>query len=231
MSFSPRRAREVFNPLQHEVKTLTSKNVLCIEAQAEIQYRFRKNLTRMGYRVLLVADAERAAERYRESPTDAVIFDADGLGTETVEVLSDMLEKAQEEGKPSSPSSCSVPARRRSRKTAVRRPDPSAGQAHQAETGPGRDQRLFPWTEAWSVRLARGIALYCRAPATLALLPTALMAAEPRNQEPERDTGVSCCRGSAVWRRTIASLAITTVMPRRVLLRRPVPGLPVPPAV
>ena len=36
----------------------------------------------MGYRVLLVGDAERAAERYREAPTDAVIFDTDGHGPE-----------------------------------------------------------------------------------------------------------------------------------------------------
>ena len=44
------------------------KNILCVEAQAEIQDAFRKNLSRMGYRVILVGDAERAAERYREAP-------------------------------------------------------------------------------------------------------------------------------------------------------------------
>ena len=52
----------------------------------------------MGYRVLLVGDAERAVERYREVPTDAVIFDADGLGSEAVEALTDMHEKAKEDG-------------------------------------------------------------------------------------------------------------------------------------
>ena len=62
-----------------------AKNVLCVEAQAEIQDALRKNLSRMGYRVLLVGDAERAAERYREAPTDAVIFDVDGLGPEAIE--------------------------------------------------------------------------------------------------------------------------------------------------
>ena len=54
----------------------------------------------MGYRVLLVRDAERAAERYREFPTDAVIFDADGLGSETIRALTDMREKARENGRP-----------------------------------------------------------------------------------------------------------------------------------
>jgi CheY-like chemotaxis protein len=91
---------EVFDPLQNETKALSAKSVLCVEAQAEIQDALRKNLARMGYRVMLVGDAERAAERYRESPTDAVIFDADGLGSETVEALSDMHEKAQEDGRP-----------------------------------------------------------------------------------------------------------------------------------
>ena len=71
-----------------------------VEAQAEVQDVLRKNLTRMGYRVLLVGGAERAAERYRESPTDAVIFDADGLGSETLEALTDMHEKAHEDGHP-----------------------------------------------------------------------------------------------------------------------------------
>jgi DNA-binding response OmpR family regulator len=54
----------------------------------------------MGYRVLLVGDAERAAERYREHPTDAVIFDADGLGSEGLTAFVDMHEKAHEDGHP-----------------------------------------------------------------------------------------------------------------------------------
>jgi CheY-like chemotaxis protein len=89
---------EIFDPGQPEIKALATRNVLCVEAQAEIQDALRKNLTRMGYRVLLVGDAERAAERYRESPTDAVIFDADGLGPEAFEALIDMHEKSQEDG-------------------------------------------------------------------------------------------------------------------------------------
>ncbi len=51
----------------------------------------------MGYRALLVGDAERAAERYRESPVDAVIFDADGQGEDSIEHFIDMHEKAHEE--------------------------------------------------------------------------------------------------------------------------------------
>ncbi|HEV3121184.1 MAG TPA: protein kinase, partial [Isosphaeraceae bacterium] len=75
-----------------------SKNVLCVEVQSEIQGAFRSTLSKMGYRVLLVSDAERAAERYRESPADAVVFDADGLGEDAVDAFLDMHEKAHEDG-------------------------------------------------------------------------------------------------------------------------------------
>jgi CheY-like chemotaxis protein len=74
------------------------KNVLCVESQAEIQDALRKTLTRMGYRVLLVGDPERAAERFREEPPDALIFDADGLGPDAVDAFRDMHDKAHEDG-------------------------------------------------------------------------------------------------------------------------------------
>jgi tRNA A-37 threonylcarbamoyl transferase component Bud32 len=81
-----------------EVKALASKSVLCVEAQAEIQDALRKSLTGWGYRALLVADAERAAERFRESPVDAVIFDTDGQDAQSIEAFLDMHETAHEEG-------------------------------------------------------------------------------------------------------------------------------------
>ncbi len=83
--------------LPFEVKAVVLKSVLCVEAQDEIQDVLRKTLDKMGYRVLLVRDAEVAAERYRESPTDAVIFDTDGQGPEAIDALIDMHDKAQED--------------------------------------------------------------------------------------------------------------------------------------
>jgi eukaryotic-like serine/threonine-protein kinase len=74
------------------------KNVLCVESQGEIQEAFRKTLSKMGYRVFLVGDPERAAERFREQKPDAVIFDADGLGPEAVDAFIDMHDKAHEDG-------------------------------------------------------------------------------------------------------------------------------------
>jgi serine/threonine protein kinase len=77
-----------------------AKTVLCVEAQDAIQEALKKSLSRMGYRVILVRDPERAAERYRESPSSAVVFDADGLGPEALDAFLDMHEKAHETGDP-----------------------------------------------------------------------------------------------------------------------------------
>ena len=52
----------------------------------------------MGYKVLLVSDAEVAAERYREAPVDAVIFDTDGQDDESFDAFLDMHERAHEDG-------------------------------------------------------------------------------------------------------------------------------------
>jgi tRNA A-37 threonylcarbamoyl transferase component Bud32 len=81
-----------------EFKGVMAKSVLCVESQTEIQDALRKTLSHMGYRVLLVGDAERAAERFRESPVDAVIFDTDGQEAESLDAFVDMHEKAHEEG-------------------------------------------------------------------------------------------------------------------------------------
>jgi serine/threonine protein kinase len=74
------------------------KHVLCVEVQDSIQQAFKKSLTPLGYRVLLVNDAERAAERYVESPPDAVVFDADGLGEEALDAFLAMHNKAHDDG-------------------------------------------------------------------------------------------------------------------------------------
>jgi CheY-like chemotaxis protein len=81
-----------------KTKTKSKKHVLCVESQPDIQDAFRKSLTKMGYRVFLVSDAERAAERYREAPPDAVIFDVDGLGPDAIDSFIDMHDKAHEDG-------------------------------------------------------------------------------------------------------------------------------------
>ena len=73
------------------------KTILCVESQDEIQDGLRKTLTKMGYRALVIRNAEIAAERYREAPTDAVLFDLDGQGEEGIDHLIDMHDRAQED--------------------------------------------------------------------------------------------------------------------------------------
>ena len=97
-----------------EIPVAPPKQVLCVETQSEIQDVFRKSLSKMGYRVFLVGDAERAAERYRETIPDAVIFDTDGLGSEAVDAFLDMHDKAQKDGHPWPRSSFSAPGNSRS---------------------------------------------------------------------------------------------------------------------
>ena len=94
----PEPEPEPFTPEAFEVKAFVRKKLLCVEVQEEVQSAFRKTFSKMGYRVLLVADADRAAERYRESPPDAVLFDADGLGVNALDAFLDMQAKAQEDG-------------------------------------------------------------------------------------------------------------------------------------
>ena len=89
---------ETFGPDDPAEKGAETKRLLCVEAQQDVQDAFRKFLTKMGYRVLLVSDPELAAERYIESPTDAVVFDADGLGPEALDAFLSIHEKAHEDG-------------------------------------------------------------------------------------------------------------------------------------
>jgi CheY-like chemotaxis protein/predicted Ser/Thr protein kinase len=85
---------------QAETKTAVRKTVLCVETQNEIQDAFRRSLQKMGYRFVLVTDAELAAERYREAPFDAVVIDFDGLGPEALDAFIDMKDKADLDSKP-----------------------------------------------------------------------------------------------------------------------------------
>jgi serine/threonine protein kinase len=86
--------------LSFEMPAFIARSILCVESQSEIQEALRKTLTKMGYRVMLVRDAEVAAERFRESPVDAVIFDIDGQDEDALKALGDMHGKGLETGQP-----------------------------------------------------------------------------------------------------------------------------------
>jgi CheY-like chemotaxis protein len=82
-----------------DAKAVPAKSVLCVEAQTEIQDALRKQVSAMGYRVMLVSDAERGAEMYRDAPVDAVLFDTDGQGRESIDAFIDIHETAHEKGR------------------------------------------------------------------------------------------------------------------------------------
>ncbi len=79
-----------------EVPAFRQKQVLCIEAQEPIQEAFRKQLSGMGFRVILVRDGELGLERYRDSTPDLVIYDADGQGRSALEHFLRIYEEARE---------------------------------------------------------------------------------------------------------------------------------------
>jgi len=80
-----------------ESEAVRPKQLLCLESQPEIRDAFRKTLSKMGYRVLLVGDAELAIERFVESNPEVVIFDADGFGPDGIDHFLGLYEKAKEE--------------------------------------------------------------------------------------------------------------------------------------
>jgi CheY-like chemotaxis protein/tRNA A-37 threonylcarbamoyl transferase component Bud32 len=81
-----------------EVEAFNRKQALCVEVQEPIQEAFRRSLSGLGYRVILVRDAERAAERFQESRPDLLVYDADGLGHEAIPTFLGIQEKAQQIG-------------------------------------------------------------------------------------------------------------------------------------
>lgn len=95
----PGESGSEFQVPSFEVKAVQQRRILCVEAQSEIQDALRKNLSQMGFRVLIMGDPESAAERFAESEIDAVIFDCDGLGADSIDSLLDMRDTAQDEDK------------------------------------------------------------------------------------------------------------------------------------
>lgn len=74
--------------------------ILCVEPLEDIQEVLRKSLTRRGYRVLIIADAEQAVARFKEKPADVVLFDVDGLGPAALPYLEAIQAKARKRAVP-----------------------------------------------------------------------------------------------------------------------------------
>jgi|GEM_PF-3065657 len=63
------------------------RNVLCVEAQEEIQREFRKTFDKLGWKCRMVRTTETAADMVRDKAADIVIYDADGQGRESLDAF------------------------------------------------------------------------------------------------------------------------------------------------
>ncbi|MCE5303411.1 MAG: protein kinase [Planctomycetaceae bacterium] len=67
----------------------TGRSIMVVESDANVQNVFREGFKRAGYRVLVIADPDRAATRILQDPTvaDCVILSAQNLGRSALEVF------------------------------------------------------------------------------------------------------------------------------------------------
>lgn len=63
------------------------RNVLCVEAQEDIQRELRKTFDKFGWKSRLVRTTETAADMAREKPADIIVYDADGQGRDSLDAF------------------------------------------------------------------------------------------------------------------------------------------------
>ncbi|MEN6406909.1 MAG: protein kinase [Thermoguttaceae bacterium] len=70
----------------------TGRSVMVVESDANVQNVFREGFKRAGYRVLVIADPGRAANRIQQDPAvaDCVILSAQNLGRPALEVFNEL---------------------------------------------------------------------------------------------------------------------------------------------
>jgi DNA-binding response OmpR family regulator len=76
------------------------KSLFIIERDERLQEALREKFKEKGYRVLLAADPERALDRLRQTPVDALIVDARTTGEEGLQVFEVVLSEASQKQVP-----------------------------------------------------------------------------------------------------------------------------------
>ncbi|NLX99538.1 MAG: protein kinase [Rhodopirellula sp.] len=108
--------------------------ILIVESDPQLQNVFRNGFKRVGYRVLLVSDPDRAVDRFQQdsnvAAADCVIFSAQNLGKSAVSAFNRLGEQAK---------SASVPA-------LLLLDEPQAGWGQEAKTAPHRVVLNMPLT-------------------------------------------------------------------------------------
>ncbi len=74
--------------------------VLWMETDGRLQVAVRDRLQRLGYRVLVISDPQRALRRYRETDIDGVIVDCETEGRAGFDAVVEMLRHADSVGRP-----------------------------------------------------------------------------------------------------------------------------------
>jgi CheY-like chemotaxis protein len=72
-----------------------SRSLFVVESDERLQDAVREKFKEMGYRVLISADPERAWDRFRQQPYDALIVDAETAGDDGRLVFEHVVEEAE----------------------------------------------------------------------------------------------------------------------------------------
>jgi serine/threonine protein kinase len=73
-----------------------SPTVLCIEGRVKNQNTLRDNLSKHGFRVLLTGDVQRAMNRLRTNPPDAVVLMGEAIGDDVVSVYQQVVQLSRQ---------------------------------------------------------------------------------------------------------------------------------------
>lgn len=93
-----RRDAEAYARLTHRENEGTGKTILVLESNQKVQDALREKLKELGYRVLIISDANRGIGRFldldpaEDAPADCVIFSCAGLGLEGLDAFNTFAE-------------------------------------------------------------------------------------------------------------------------------------------
>jgi len=107
MALSPQRRYQTPNQLLEAVRACrrevtgegasgsTSRTLFVAESDERLQEALREKFKGLGYRVLLSSDPERALDRFRQQPYDALLVDIRTTGADGLTVLENVLGEAE----------------------------------------------------------------------------------------------------------------------------------------
>ncbi len=82
-----------YSAMVHRKDEGSNRTILLVESDVKVQDMFRERLKEVGYRVLIMGNAQRALDRFRNldpaeaNPADCVIFGTAGLGASAIEAF------------------------------------------------------------------------------------------------------------------------------------------------